>query len=62
MRVELGPVSLRVDGVPGLAHQEEQEGGDPVSHVRGRVRLFLAGRLLLTGGDSLVLRGRQTRP
>ena len=36
MRVELGPLSLRVDGVPGLAHQEEQEGGDPVSHVRGR--------------------------
>ena len=36
MRVELGPLSLRVDGVPGLAHQEKQEGGDSVSHVRGR--------------------------
>ena len=36
MGVELRPFSLCVGGVPGLAHQEEQERGDPVSHVRGR--------------------------
>ena len=34
--VELGLFSLSVPRVPGLAHQEDEQSGDPASHDRGR--------------------------